>query len=110
MAKSEKYVVTPDRTTKKALSDMSTTMHSHLMDTALRAGHGHAVGRVAGNKAPDNDHALQRGSFVPQRVFAGPSQASQGSFQQGGPNGAEYQPTNVGSDCGDSDSTGPTGY
>src|SRR5262249_2386345 len=95
--------------TEKALSKMSAEMHGHMMDTALRSGHGHAMGSVAGNKAPDNDHALQKNQFIPQRVFAGPSQASQGGFQQGGAGGADYQTSSEG-DSPDCDSAGPTGY
>jgi hypothetical protein len=105
----ERNVIAPDGATTKALSKMSETMHGHALDTALRAGHGHAVGSVAGTKAPDNDHSLQRGSFIPQRIFAGSSQASQGGFQQGGAAGADYETASVG-DTPDADSAGSSGY
>ena len=94
--------------TEQSLSEMSRTLAGHTLDTALRAGHGHAVGSVAGNVAPDNDHALQKNQFIPQRVFAGPSQVSGGSFQSGASNW-DYETTSVG-DTPDADSQGPTGY
>jgi hypothetical protein len=34
---------------------------------------------------------------------------NQGGFQQGGASGSDYSTTNVGSDCGDADSGGPSG-
>ena len=37
-------------------------------------------------------------------------QGAQGGFSPGGASGADYTTTNVGSDCGDADSGGPTGY
>lgn len=107
-AKEERNVIAPDGRTTKALREMSTSMHGHLIDTALRAGHGHVVGSVGGNDAPRNDHVLQQGGFLPQKIFAGPSETSQGAFQQGGASGADYE-TSLADSVGDCDSTGPTG-
>ncbi len=99
-----RHVVAANDKTEKALREMSTSMHGHLIDTALRAGHGHVVGSVGGNDAPRNDHVLQQGGFLPQKIFAGPSETSQGGFQTGGASGnAEYETTNEGA-VGDSDS------
>lgn len=110
MAKREKYVSAPDTRAEKTLSKASRELHDHLMTTAVGNGHGHAVGSVSGNVAPDNHASMQKGSFVPQRVFSGPGQVSQGGFQQGGASGgADYQTTNEGS-VGDCDSGNPTGY
>lgn len=81
----DRSVVTPNGRTTKSLREMSETMHGHALDTALRRTW-HAVGSLAGNAAPDNDHALQKNQFIPQRVFAGPSQVSGGSFQSGASN------------------------
>jgi hypothetical protein len=108
-AKQDRSVVTASgAATEKSLREMSEQMHGHAIATALRAGTGHAVGSVSGNSAPDNDCVLQKGSVVPQRIFAGPSQASQGGFQQGGAAGADYETCSTG-DTPDADSTGPTG-
>lgn len=102
-----RHVVAANDKTEKALSEMSTSMHGHLIDTALRAGHGHVVGSVGGNDAPRNDHVLQQGGFLPQKIFAGPSQVSGGSFESGASN-ADYSTTSVG-DTPDADSGTPGG-
>jgi len=107
-AKQERHVVAANDKTERSLSEMSRTLSGHTLDTALRAGHGHAVGSVAGNAAPDNDHALQKNQFIPQRVFADQGQVSGGSFQSGA-SGADYETTNEGA-VADSDSGNPTGY
>jgi len=109
MAKNEpRHVIAQEGPTRATLAKMSEVMHGHLVDTALRAGHGHAMSNVSGHTAPDNDHALQKNQFIPQRVLAGPSEGSQGSFQQGGA-AADYETTSTGN-TGDSDSGNPTGY
>jgi hypothetical protein len=109
MAKKERNVVVPEGTGTKALNAMSAEMHGHLATTALRAGHGHLLGHQGGHEMPDSDAHKQAGAFIPQRVFAGPSQVSQGGFQQDGAQGAEYETTSS-ADTPDADSTGPTGY
>jgi len=107
MAKNEpRHIIALDGPTRATLAKMSEVMHGHLVDTALRAGHGHAMSNVSGHTAPDNDHALQKNQFIPQRVFAGPSEGSQGGFAPAA--GADYTTSSVG-DTPDCDSGGPSG-
>jgi hypothetical protein len=102
-----RHVVAANDRMEKALSEMSTQLHGHALDTALRSAHGHAMGNVAGDAAPDNDAVLQKNQVVPQRIFADSGQASQGA-PSASPSGADYQTSSADS-VGDADSGGPTG-
>ena len=57
---------------------------------------------------PDSDAHRQAGAFIPAKIFADTSEASQGRFQPGGAAGADYETTSTGN-TGDSDSGGPSG-
>jgi hypothetical protein len=110
MAKNEpRHVIAPNDATAKSLSEMSRDLHAHMLDHAIAGNHGHVTNTVGGNRAPDSDAALQKNQFIPQRVMAGPSEVSGGSFAPGGASDADYQTSSADS-VGDCDSAGPTGY